>query len=60
MGWGEVEGVGVERVEGRVVEGFGTLVRVEGGWGEEVGGFVLREEMVSLRHAILFEVEVSS
>ena len=25
------------------MEWFGTLVRVEGGWGEEVGGLVLRE-----------------
>jgi len=45
--------VGVQGVADGVVGGFGTLVRVEGGWGEELGGFVLRE-------AILFEVEVSS
>jgi len=49
---GEVGGgVGVEWVGGG---GFGTLVRVE------VGGVVLREEMVSSRDANVFQVEVSS
>jgi len=39
-GGGEVEGVGMERGESGVMEGFGTLVRVEGGWGGEGGGEV--------------------
>jgi len=38
------------------VEWFGTLVWVEGCWGEEVGGLVLREEMVSVREVIFVEV----
>ena len=38
---GEVEGVGVEgRVGGGAAMGFGTLVRVEGGWGGEGEGGV--------------------
>ena len=60
VGGGEVGGV---RVEGRgcggVAVGFGTVVKVEGGWGgegEEVGGFVFREEMVSARKAIFLAV----
>ena len=44
---------------GGVAEGFGALVRAEGGWGEEVGGLVLKEEMVSLREAISSEAMVS-
>ena len=35
MGGGEVGGVGVEGGTGGVMEGLGTLVRVEGGWGGE-------------------------
>ena len=35
-----------------VAVGFGMVVKVEGGWGEGVEGFVLREEIMSLRHAI--------
>jgi len=53
VGGGEVRGVGAEgRVSEGVAVGFGMVVKVEGGWGEGVEGFVLREEIMSLRHAI--------
>jgi len=38
MGGGEVAIVGVEGGAGGVAEGFGTLVKVEGGWGVEGEG----------------------
>jgi len=55
-GGGNVGGVGADKCVWGVAEGFGALVRLEGGWGEEVGGLVLREEMVSVSEAIFVEV----
>ena len=55
-----MRGTGVGGGEGGVVVGFRALVRLEASWGEAVVEFVLREEMIFLREAILFEVEVLS